>query len=365
MRIALVTSSYGSGLAEVERHVRALATGLTAHGSHVEILAQDLSRRLPSISEFDGFVTRRFTATFGKAQFGVAPGLWDHLRRAAASYDVVHVHGAHAALALASLRARPQGVVFTPHVPVSRLIRRHRGSLIRALLAHKTRILCAAETEMAVLARKFPWAEEQVGVVMPGVNVATIRAAQPLAYPGEVVLAAGPLERYQRVDRAIAALAALEPAFRLAVIGDGPVREKLLAHAADLRVSSRVQFVDSVPESELYRWLRTASVVVALAEESFSGLNVIEGLCGGGRVVASDIAVHREAASRVKSGGVTFVPTSGSPLDVANGILEACDLTTGDQSPEALDTWDDTVQQTLAIYAEAVRETRPIAVLGS
>ena len=61
------------------------------------------------------------------------------------------------------------------------------------------------------------------------------------------------------------------PEFWLVVVGDGPARGRLAAYAADLRVSSRVRFVGAVPDPVLYRWLRTARVVVTLGRAAAPG----------------------------------------------------------------------------------------------
>lgn len=376
MKLALVASSYLPRPGALERHVHELATGLTLRGVEVEVLTQDLRARLPSVSEFEGFLVRRFAAPFVGSRVAIGPALWDHLRRTAASFDVVHAHGAHASLAFAAARARPRRLVFTLHAPVQRLLRRPYTPMFRALISHGAQILCTASAESEVLTRMFPWAANQIGFVPNGVDVIAIRAARPFTYPGVVVLTVGSVERHKRMDVAVAAMAALDPAFRLAVVGDGPARERLLAHAADLQVSARVNFVGAVPDAELYRWLRTARVVAALADEEASGLGVAEALCAGAHVVASDIPVHREAASQFRGGGV-FVSTAGSPLDVADAIREATERGVRDSLREPVDltvaptllpelpTWDETVERTLDLYGTLVRGSSRIAVAGS
>jgi glycosyltransferase involved in cell wall biosynthesis len=151
-----------------------------------------------------------------------------------------------------------------------------------------------------------------------------------------------------------------EPAFRLAVVGEGPARDRLLAHVSDLQGSSRVRFV-GVADAELYRWLRTASVLVALAEHESSGPRIAEALWAGAPVVASDIPVHREVASYAGSGRVRFVAPAG--LDVADEIREAVDAWFSRMYLE-LPTWGETVERTLALYTRAVREIPQVVAGG-
>jgi glycosyltransferase involved in cell wall biosynthesis len=327
----------------------------------VEVLTEDPPWRLPAVSEFDGFVVRRFASSMGHAHLGVGIGMWEHLHRTARSFDLVHVHGQHAALPLAAAGAHPRRLVFTLHAPVRRLLRWPHAHLTRRLIDQGAQIICTAGVQGALLRRRFPWASDRIQVVPHGVDVLAIRAAQPSAFPGVVVLTVGRLERYKRVDRAIAAITGLDHEFRLAVVGEGPARARLLAYADDLRVSSRVEFVGAIPDADLYRWLRSARVFVALTEQESSGLEVAEAISAGLPIVASDIPLHHEVASFVDGESVRFVPPTGSPLDVADAISEAAELGTHSNRPLPLPSWDDVVDRTLAIYTGTARERRMAA----
>jgi glycosyltransferase involved in cell wall biosynthesis len=365
MRVALVASSYLPRSGELERHVDELARGLTRRGVQVEVLTQATPRGLSPVSEFEGFVVRRFASSFGHAHLAVAPGLWEHLRRTAASFDLVHAHTVHPPLALAAARAHPRRFVFTPHAPVQRILHWPNTRMTGALVGYAAQTVCTAAVESDLLRSRFPGAADRISVVPHGVDVAAIQAARPLGHPGKVVLSAGRLERYKRMDLAIGAMPALDPAFRLALVGDGPARQKLLAHAADLRVSSRVEFPGSVPDAELYRWLRTGRVAVALAEADSSGLQIIEALSAGVPVVASDIPVHREAATHADAAAVKFVSPAGSPLEVADCISEAAELAVPHTVQLPVPTWDEVVERTLGLYTAAIRGTTRAVAVGA
>jgi glycogen synthase len=358
VKVALVASSYLPRPGGLERHVHELASGLARRGVEVEVLTQDPPRPLPPVSEFEGFVVRRFGGPRGNGHLGVAPGLWEHLRRSARSFDLVDLHAANASLGLAVVRARPRGLVVTFHAAIARLLRWPYAQVTRALLDCAEQIVCATAVERELLCRTFPAVAGRTRVIPPGVDVAGIAAAKPFDCPGHVVLTLDRLEPAKRVDRAIAAMAALDSSFRLAVIGDGPARQKLLAYAADLRVSSRVELMGHLPDAETYRWLRTSRVVLALAQEKSSALQVAEAICAGAPVVASDIAVHREAAWYLGEPLVRLVSPHGSPLDIAERIAEAAELRVPAGMPPTAWTWDDVVQETLVIY-ETVLDKAP------
>jgi glycosyltransferase involved in cell wall biosynthesis len=359
MRVALVASSYRPHVGGLERHVEELARGLALRGAHVEVLAQGPPRGLPRVSQSDGFVVRRFVASLGNARSPVAPGLWAYLRRTVGSFDLVHAHTGEVPLVLAVARAGPRRFVFTPHASVRHMVRWPYARVMRAVMDHAAQTTCTSNVERDLLCGRFPEAADRIGVVPTGVDVAAIRAARPFAHPGRVVLTVGRLQRYRRVDRAIAAMASLDSAFSLVVIGEGPTRHKLLAHAADLQVSSRVRLLGAIPDAELYRWLRTARVVVTLAEHHPSGHQVAEGLTAGTAVVASDTPVHREAASYGDGAGVVFVSPEGSPLEVADAISRASEMFVQSAAPMPIPHWSGVVDSTLNLYEALTRRGPP------
>jgi glycosyltransferase involved in cell wall biosynthesis len=362
MRIALVASSYLPRPGGLERHVHELASGLARRGLEVEVLTQDPPRPLPPVSEFGGFVVRRFGGYRARGPRGVAPGLREHLRRRGRSFDLVDLHSTHPSLALPVTRARPGGLVFTLHASVGRWLRWPYAQMTRTLIDHAAQIICMAEVERELLCGSFPGAGDRTTVIGPGVDSDGIAAARPFDTPGNVVLTIDRLEPEKRIDRAIAALAALDGSFRLAVVGDGPARDRLLAYAADLQVSSRVELMGHLPDAEVYRWLRTSGVVLALADEKSSPRGVMEAICAGAPVVASDIAVHREAAAYLGHSLVKLVSPYGSPLEIADRIAEAVRLRVSPGIRPPAWTWDDVVEETIALYEAALDRAPQMAI---
>jgi glycosyltransferase involved in cell wall biosynthesis len=354
MKVALVTSSHLAHGGGLERHVDGLARGLARRGVDVEVLTQDGRRQQERLSLSEGVVVRRFVAAFANGPGAAAPGLWDHLRRRAGSYDVADAQGSQVVLSLAVAHAGLRRFVFTPHTPIEQLLRSSRARLTRAIVQRAARVICTSNDQADSLCRALPWSADRVRVVTPGVDVWAIQAAEPFPLGEAIVLAVGRLERNQRMDRAIAAMAGLGPGRRLVVVGDGPARHALQAYAADLRVSSRVSFAGALPDAELYRWLRTARVAVTLGERHASGVQMFEALAAGTPVVASDIPAHREAVARAGDQGVVFVSPEGSPLEVADAICDAADLAVSPAAAERIPSLDAVVDTTAALYDELV-----------
>jgi glycogen synthase len=357
MRIALVASSYLPRPGGLERHVDRLARGLAARGAQVEVLTQHPGRRLSRLTEIDGVVVRRFAAPIGNGHGATSPALCEHLRRTVGSFDLVHVHSSYAPFGLAVARTRPRRLVFTPHAPMQRLLRWPYTRVMGAVLHHALRTAPTSSAEGDLIRRRFPEVAGRVRVVPTGVDSAAILAARPLTDGRyDTVLTVGRLERHKRIDRTIAAMAGVPPTLRLAVVGAGPARHRLGARAADLCVSSRVDFIGAVPDEMLYRWLRTARVFVSVAEQEASGLPVLEALTGGAPVVASDTPVHREAASLVPDAPVLFVPSEASPLRIADAICEVRRMHGQSSAAPAVPSWGAVVDSTCALYQELLSE---------
>jgi hypothetical protein len=93
--------------------------------------------------------------------------------------------------------------------------------------------------------------------------------------------------------------------------------------------------------------------VVALAEQESSPIHIMEALAAGAPVVASDIPVHREVLEQVDGARSLFVSPTGSPLEVADAIVEAVDFADRGVSPippALLPSFDDVVDQAWSVY---------------
>jgi glycosyltransferase involved in cell wall biosynthesis len=355
MKIALVASSFLPTFGRMERRVDRLARGLAERGAEVEILAQGPGRSVAT--HCDGVIVRRFPTAVGPLRFAVAPKLWERLRLTCYEFDVVDVHTRHISLALAVARTHARRLVFTPGGAMDVFLGWPYTGPARAVIASSNQIVCHSQIDRDLLCTAIPDAADRTLILPDGVDAAALDAARPFTMAGAVVLAVDRLDRTTGVGRAIAAMLSLDPDFRLVVVGDGPGRDRLVAFAADLHVSARVQFLGAVSDEVLYRWLRTARVVVTLAGDRGSGSLIVEASAAGASVVASDLPMHRQAAERAGAGHVIFVAPKGSPLDVADAIDEAARVSVLPSArrvsvPEA--SWESVIDSTWALYDRLV-----------
>jgi len=321
MKVGLVAPGAVRSSSSLERRIVTLAGGLAHLGIEVEVVAQDPALRSMHASRHDGVVLVRFPATRHGLGFATSPPLWEYVRRHVGSWDIFHLHAARGPFGVAAGAAPSLPLVFTPHACIQRLMRWPHAPAVRAVLDRAARVVALSSAEAELIRGLFPHAAHRVEAMPPAVDLMKIRAAAAFDYPGHAVVASGPLDRH--LERAIAAMAALDEYFGLVILGNGSATRRLERYAGDLDVRGRVLFAGGAPASVYYRWLRTARVVVTLADGEPSGSELVEALAAGAAVVASDINVHREAvgASAVEA-RVRFVEPDCSPLELADAIAD-------------------------------------------
>jgi glycosyltransferase involved in cell wall biosynthesis len=276
----------------------------------------------------------RFPATRHGLGFATSPALWEYVRHQAGSWEILHLHAARGPFGVAAAAAPSGRLVFTPHACIQRLVRWPHAPAVRAVVNRAARVVALSSAEAELIRGIFPHAAHRVEAMPSAVDLTAIRGAAPFDYPGHAVVASGRLDR--RLERAIAAMAGLDEHFGLVILGNGSAARRLERYAGDLDVGARVLFAGRAPASVHYRWLRTAHVVVTLAEGEPSGSELLEALAAGAAAVASDIDVHRETvAATAAEARVRFVEPDCSPLELADAIadLAGAGATPGD-APE-------------------------------
>jgi glycosyltransferase involved in cell wall biosynthesis len=212
-------------------------------------------------------------------------------------------------------------------------------------------VICVSRAEADLLERHFPNVKDRVRVVPNGVDRGELDAADPMPWPGVLVVSAGRLETYKHVDKTVAAMRELPEDFTLIVTGDGPERARLEALVADFGLSGRVKLLGRVDVAELYRWYKRADVYVSMSTNEAMPVTIVETLAAGARVVASDIPAHRDIRARTR-GAITITPVEVTAADLAFAIRAAAESA---PSPDQdVPTWRDVADQTLQVYREAM-----------
>jgi glycosyltransferase involved in cell wall biosynthesis len=341
-----------------EMHVAEVSRRLGSLGFSVEVLTTDPRGVLPAREELDGGVrVRRFRTVPPGGDHFFSPSLARHLRRA--RYDLVHVQGAHSALApLAMLAARwarvPYVVTFHTGGHPSALRRRLRGAQWRALgplLRRACALVAVSQFEQRLFADALSLPPDRIRLVPNG---AELPIPEHVDERADLVLSVGRLEWYKGHHRAIDALPDLvrrRPDARLEILGEGPIRDALLARAATLGLADRVQIGSVSPGSrhELAERVAAAALVVLLSEYEAHPVAVAEALALNRRVLVADTSGLSEIAA---AGHATAVPVDIAPADLA-AAMDAALARPAPARAQALPGWDDTARAVASIYREA------------
>lgn len=271
---------------------------------------------------------------------GTRRGAWRALRSAlrSAEHDVAHAHvpGAAALLAVATATdrsARARTVYSMTNSWES--YRRRNRLLLWGVLATVPQVVLCSDAVRDSLPRPLARLTRGRATVVPnGVDVRRIREVVAAMPPRPAT--AGPLtvvspSRLVPIKDPLALLAAFgrarRPGDRLVFLGDGPLREPLVAAARAAGLADAVEVAGLVPRDEVYRRVARADVVVSSSHGEGLPVAVLEAMACGCPVVLSDIAPHREIAEHVP--GLPLVP----PGDVA-GLAAALERFRGSDPAE-------------------------------
>src|SRR5215469_10630108 len=306
MRISLVSPGFPPQLGGVEVVVGYLADELSGQGHRVAVYAQ--RPRGASLRASRSYPVRRFADWSGSHQFPVAPGLARALWRDRKQLGFIHAHSFHAAPAMMAAAIPNVPMVFTPHfhavghTRVASALHTVYDPLATLLFRRADRVTCVSAAEFELLMRRYPSVGPRLSIIPPGVDTDALLAAEPFETDRPIVLIAGRLEPYKRVDTAIRAFAAMRTDAQLVICGTGSHQGLLERRVRELGIAAIVSFRGQVSDEELRRWQRTATATLSLSSREAFGLVLLEAAVAGSRVVASDIAAHGELAQRL--GGV-------------------------------------------------------------
>jgi glycosyltransferase involved in cell wall biosynthesis len=348
----------------VERHVAELARELVRRGLAVTLAVCDPSGALPRASEIDGVAIRRFR-TIGDNGFYVSPWLARWAWQNAGRFDLVHGHAYHAPVALAAFaaarrRARPFVLTThyhgTGHSPLRRALHVPYRPIARGMVRAADGLIAVSHAEAELLRRDFG-RDLEISVVPNGVDIEAIRAAVPFAAGDgrRVIVVAGRLEPYKRVDRVVDAMPLLRETHRLVVVGEGPERGPLEARAVALDLGSTVSFVGALDRPDVLRWLRTADVVVTLSEREAYGLVAVEAAAAGAAVIASAIPAHLELRAAIP-GRIDCMPLDADRDALAAAVRRAGRSDHGDTVGIA--SWSEVAERTIGAYERAATASR-------
>lgn len=230
--------------------------------------------------------------------------------------DVIHAHLFHASVLVASLSRE-----------IPRILTHHHGSLFRdqdrpvPLLLDRwagtryDRVLAVSHAVADFLMNSYRYPRDAIEVVHNG----WVGSPQPRTSTGVDFLTVGNLRQEKGHDVLLEAFALVrkqDPAARLRLLGDGPLRSELERRAADLGLAEGVEFAGTV--DDVWTHLAEARVTVVPSLTETQGIAVLEALAAGCPVVASRVGGIPEMIEHGRNGHL--VPP-GEPLPLAEAMV--------------------------------------------
>lgn len=298
----------------------------------------------------------------------VAPTL-RRLREGGFDFDVVDAYylypdGVAAALLAAWFRRPCVLTAFGSDVSLIPRWSLPRAQILRALhsAAGVTAVCEALRREMDRLG--FP--EPLVRVVRHGVDLDLFRppedrgaARAGLGWGDEpVLISVGHLIPRKRHHLALATLREL-PGATLAIVGDGPERQRLLAEAQKLGVAGRVAFLGSVPQPVLATLMGAADALLLCSDREGIANVLVEAMACGTPVVATPVWGAPEVVADRAAGLLSRDDRPESLAEAVRGLLSAPpDRAATRRFAEARFAWAATAREHAAVLRGAVASTR-------
>ena len=372
LRIGLFTDTFLPDQNGIVTSVGLLSDELRAQGHHVDVVAPDFPEHVdtrPDVMRVES-VRYMFLPTYRLA--------WPTRRDFTHRYDVIHTH-TPLTLGLSGARlARKWDVphvatyhthieAYTHYVPGATALQRHTGVVTKVMALHYGRA-DAVITPTAGMMDVLNAMKVRNPVVSPtSIDPRALNAAPAVENPWPAgkqrLLSVGRLAREKRFDHVLDTLAGL-PDAHLVILGEGPERDHLEAHAARIGVADRVTFLGVRPWTEIGAYYRLAELFVFASDTETQGLVLQEAQLMGVPVVAVGARGTLSGVAHERSGYLV------TPGDVNALIRHSHDLLTdpalwarlsaGARSFGAGTTPQGVAQQVLDVYRHVLGMPRTV-----
>lgn len=256
---------------------------------------------------------------------GSPAGFFRALRVAltAQAYDVIHIHSPHLGFlflcaALFSRRKLLASTVLTVHDSYQNYKIRNRLLFLPVFASFRS-IICCSWSSYESFPAIYRWlAGKRLRVIQNGLDIARVNRLAGKAGRGhsrKIGFTVTAVSRLVDIKNPGSVVEAFERSAdhhsELVYIGDGPLRESLIAKVKDGHLEGRVQFTGLIARERVFEHLLKADLFVSLSRGEGLPVSVLEAMACGCPVVLSDIPPHREIAE-----DVDFIPLLG-PDDIA------------------------------------------------
>jgi len=328
-----VTPNYPPLLGGVERVVQILATRLAARNDVSVVTTDHQAGGVPRRTIEEGGVRVRRHRSLTVAHTSLAPGMFGSLLRVPRG-AVIHLHCSTAVVPeQVWLSARIRGLKYILHFhmevdasgPLGRLLPFYKTHLFGRVVRGAAGVIVLTESQRDFLAERYGADPAKVRVVPNGVAEEFFLpphtpSPEPAGDSGPDplrLLFVGRLDVQKNVARLLDAVAQVREPVRLRLVGDGDLRQDLLAQTARLGLDDRVEFVGRKHGEDLVKEYADADLFVLPSDREGMALVVLEAMAAGLPVLATAVPGNIET---VEGAGVLAEPTPQA-LAAAIGAL--------------------------------------------
>jgi len=317
----------------VAENVAQLALGLPRHGWE-PVVAGPHEASIYGRLEEAGVELHRVSLTRGLGDPRAAAGALRELRALIGDggFELVHSHSSKAGALARPAAPRRLPSVYTPHCfafvgDVDRAQRALALGVERLLGRRTDAIVCVCDWERRLAEERHIAPSGRLRRVYNGVRPCPDAAPDPglleLRGDGVLVGAIAVMRRQKRLDLLIEAtpsILAADPRARVAIVGNGPERERLLATAAGLGLDREPRFRILPFEGTSWPYLAALDVfVLPSAWEAFP-IAALEALACGVPQVATDVGGSGEAVAEGET-GLLVEPRAEQLADATSALL--------------------------------------------
>ncbi|HTS47022.1 MAG TPA: glycosyltransferase [Bryobacteraceae bacterium] len=332
MKILQVGKYYPPHMGGIETHLQALCGEIRKHVDLRVLVSSDNAQHSDEV--LDGVRISRLPTRLTIASTPLCPAMVGAIRRSAS--DIIHLHLPNPGAVLAYLASRPPGrLVITYHSDTVR--QKVLGALfdpyLHMALRRSVAIIATSpqyRRTSPVLARYL----DRCQVIPYGIALEQFERAEAnevrairQKYGERLILSVGRLVYYKGFEYLVRAMQNTRG--KLIIIGDGPLRGKLQALAAELGVADKVVFAGEIQNERVTPYYHAADVfaLASIARSEAFGIVQIEAMAAGLPVVNTRLDSGVPFVSLHDQTGLTVPPADPEALAQAlNTILDNAQL---------------------------------------
>lgn len=330
MKVLHISKYYYPQVGGIETVVQNIAEGSVKRGWETTVLCVSPNRKA-SIEIINGVKVIRVPSYGTLFSQPIAPGILTRAKKLAAKADLVHIHTPHPLAELNVLRGfgkKPVVISYHSDVIRQKFLLPLYNYMMTQVLKKTYEVVCSSGKiiEHSTLLSQF---SEKCSVIPFGIELSRFeesaetseKAVQLKNKHGSFTLFVGRLVSYKGVPTLISAMR--DTTGKVLVVGEGPLKEELVAQAQELGVAERVVFIGKVSNDELLAYYKACDYLVlpSVTRAETFGVVMIEAMASGKPVISTWLDSGVVDVNSDRETGFIVPPSDPEALAVAMNHL--------------------------------------------